>query len=202
MDGKPTYALEGSIFVAGSAINWLREKLKIFQSDDQIEAADERCGGDSNGVYFIPAFTGLGAPHWDPAARASISGLTLDSEREHIITALLQGISLQTMELCNSMTRDSVVLDEIRVDGGMAKNNSFCQCLADLTRYKVSRPDDTESTVRGAAVLAGLGCGKFSGLESATTTWTLDTMFEPSLSMEKRDDIVSGYHKALQQSSS
>ena len=100
------------------------------------------------------------------------------------------------------MTRDSVVLDEIRIDGGMAKNNSFCQCLADLTRYKVSRPDDTESTVKGAGLLAGLGCGKFSGLESAIRNWTLDTMFEPSLSIEKRDDIVSGYEKALQQSSS
>ena len=202
LDGKPTYALEGSVFVAGSAINWLREKLKFFQSDDQTEAAYERCGGDSNGVYFIPAFTGLGAPHWDPAARASISGLTLDTEREHIITALLQGISLQTMELCNSMTKDGVVLQEIRIDGGMAKNKSFCQCLADLTKYKVSRPDDTESTVRGAAVLAGLGCGKFSGIESATRNWALDTTFEPSLSTEKRDDIVSGYQKALQQSSS
>ena len=99
------------------------------------------------------------------------------------------------------MTKDGVVLQEIRIDGGVAKNNSFCQCLADLTRYKVSRPDDTESTVRGAAVLAGLGSGKFSGLESATRNWTLDTMFEPSLSIEKRDDIVSGYQKALQQSS-
>ena len=202
LDGKPTYALEGSLFVAGSAINWLRDKLKIFQRDEQIEAAYEKCGGDSNGVYFIPAFTGLGAPHWDPAVRASISGLTLDSEREHIITALLQGISFQTMELCNSMKKDGVVLQEIRIDGGMAKNNSFCQCLADLTRYKVSRPDDTESTVRGVAILAGLGCGKFSGLEGATRNWTLHTRFEPSLSMEKRNAIVSGYRKALQQSSS
>ena len=100
------------------------------------------------------------------------------------------------------MTKDGVVLQEIRIDGGMAKNNRFCQCLADLTGYKVSRPDDTESTVRGAAVLAGVGCGSFSGLESATGNWKLDTMFDPSLSMEKRDDIVSGYQKALQQSSS
>ena len=122
--------------------------------------------------------------------------------QEHIITALLQGISLQTMELCNSMTKDGVILEEIRVDGGMAKNNSFCQCLADLTRYKISRPDDTESTVKGAAFLAGLGCGKFSRLESATRNWTLDTEFEPSLSMEKREGIVSGYEKALQQVSS
>ena len=197
--GKTCYALEGSIFVAGAAIKWLRDQLYLIDDAAETQAAFERCHGDSNGVVVVPAFTGLGAPHWQPDVRGLITGLTLDSSRDHVITATLQSVALQTAELLRAMAGDGAWVNTLRVDGGMVVNDALCQFLADILDVQVQRPKDVETTAKGAAVLAALGCGQLADLEDAASAWQLDQTFSPLMPRERRQQLVEGYARAVAQ---
>ena len=197
--GQTCYALEGSIFVAGVAIKWLRDQLSLIDNVAETQAAFERCQGDSNGVVVVPAFTGLGAPHWQPDVRGLITGLTLDSSRDHVITATLQSVVLQTAELLRAMAGDGAVVKTLRVDGGMVVNDALCQFLADILDVQVQRPKDVETTAKGAAVLAALGCGQLADLEDAASAWQLDQTFSPLMPRERRQQLVEGYARAVAQ---
>lgn len=199
INGQATYALEGSIFVAGVAIKWLRDSLGLIDDAAETEAAFERTGGNSGGVYVVPAFTGLGAPYWQPDARGMITGLSLDSTRDHVVTATLQAIALQTNELLDAMAADGAKVAELRVDGGMVVNNAFCQFLANILDVPVARPADVETTALGAGMLAALGAGLYPDLASAGTAWQLDRRFEPDLSRDARDKLLAGYQAAIRQ---
>ena len=199
VDGRTTYALEGSIFVAGVAIKWLRDLLGLIEDAEDTEAAFERCAGDTGGVFVVPAFTGLGAPYWAPAARGLITGLTLDTSRDQVVTAFLQGVVFAAQELVAAMHNDGATLTEIRVDGGMVVNNALCQFIADMLHVPVERPAHTETTALGAAMLAGIGHGTYASLEDATRAWALDRIFTPAMDPERRHELLSGYERAVNQ---
>ena len=171
--GRMTYAMEGSIFVAGAAIKWLRDGLKIIGSAAE-SAGMAASVGESHGVYLVPAFVGLGAPHWDPDARGLICGLTFDTTAAHLVRAALESIAYQTLDLTQAMQRDGANRTQaIRVDGGMAANDWFCQFLADILEARVERPAELETTALGAAFLAGLATGVWSDLSAITHTWAI-----------------------------
>ena len=195
--GRMTYAMEGSIFVAGAAIKWLRDGLKIIRSAGESEALAASVG-ESHGVYLVPAFVGLGAPHWDPNARGLICGLTFDTTPAHLVRAALEAIAYQTLDLTQAMQRDGAQRTRaIRVDGGMAANDWFCQFLADILEARVERPAELETTALGAAFLAGLATGLWSDLAAITRTWALQAVFEPRMSGARRTDLVAGWQRAL-----
>jgi glycerol kinase len=197
--GQTCYALEGSIFVAGVAIKWLRDQLSLIDDAAETQAAFERCQGDSNGVVVVPAFTGLGAPHWQPDVRGLITGLTLDSSRDHVITATLQSVVLQTAELLRAMAGDGAVVETLRVDGGMVVNDALCQFLADILDVQVQRPQDVETTAKGAAVLAALGSGQLADLQDAASAWRLDQTFTAMMPQERRQQLLDSYARAVTQ---
>ena len=170
--GITTYALEGSIFNAGVAIKWLRDTLGLIESAADTERAARRIGGDTGGVFVVPAFTGLGAPHWRPDARGLITGLTLDSNRDQIVTATLKAIGFQTADLLGAVAADGVAATELRVDGGMVVNDWFCQFLADVAGMAVVRPASIETTVLGAGLLAAVGAGLHGDMGAASRAWT------------------------------
>jgi len=199
MAGQTTYALEGSIFVAGVAIKWLRDQLGLISTAAETEAAFERTGGDAAGVFVVPAFTGLGAPFWRPHARGIIAGLTLDSSRDHVITAFLQSVVYQTHDLLGAMAMDGAPVATLRVDGGMVVNPQFCQFLADVLNIPVERPTDIETTALGAAMLAGVGQGLFENLEAASSQWACDRRFTAGITSDHRDTLLRGYKQALEQ---
>ncbi|MDF2605246.1 glycerol kinase GlpK [Sphingomonas sp.] len=197
LDGVTTYALEGSIFVAGAAIKWLRDGLGIITHASQTNDMATKVP-DSHGVYMVPAFVGLGAPHWDPAARGSIHGLTLDSSAAHLARAALEAVAYQTLDLAEAMVADGGSRPErLRVDGGMAANDWLCGFLADLTDMAVERPADLETTARGAAFHAGLASGLWSGLDELAALWSPDRLFEPSMTAQARAPLVAGWHDAV-----
>lgn len=198
IDGQVSYALEGSIFVAGVGVKWLQGNQLISQASD-TEADFAACQGDSGGVYFVPAFTGLGAPYWQPGATGLITGLTLDSTRAQIVTAMLQAVVFQTEELLRAMQTDGAVIEEVRVDGGMVVNDYLCQFLADILDLPVLRPRDVETTAMGAGVLAGIGIGHYEGLSEAAAAWRLDREFVPQMPDEQRAELLRGYRRAVQQ---
>ncbi len=194
--GQTTYALEGSILSAGSTIQWLRDKLKIIR--DGAHAGElAQTVEDTGGVYLVPAFVGLGAPHWDPDARAAILGLSRGSEIAHIARAALESVAFQTAELLEAMAADGVTPAEIRVDGGMARNDWFLQTLADLTGVGVRRPANTETTVLGAAILAAVGAGLAGSLQEAAALWRLDGAFDPHGDGERRIERLAGWKRAV-----
>jgi glycerol kinase len=199
INGQTSYALEGSIFVAGVAIQWLRDQLGLIDHAADTAEAFARTGGDSGGVYVVPAFTGLGAPHWQPQARGLIAGLTLDSNKDHIITAFLQSVAFQTRTLLQAMAADGAPVATLRVDGGMVVNGAFCQFLCDLLDVPVQRPADVETTVRGAGVLAAIGAGLFSDLTEAAALWQLGADFAPAMDGDHRQALVAGYDRAVAQ---
>lgn len=199
LNGKTTYALEGSVFVAGVAIKWLRDKLGLIDHVSETHAAYENTGGDSGGVFVVPAFTGLGAPHWQPRARGTICGITLDTGRDQIVTAFLQSIVFQSADLLDAMAADGALVKTIRVDGGMAVNDSLCQALADVLNLSLERPQDIETTARGAAVLAALGAGLIADMAAATSAWQLGRAFAPSMRDERRRELRDGFAHAVQQ---
>lgn len=183
--GQATYALEGSILSAGSTIQWLRDQLRVIR--DGAHAGElAQTVADTGGVYLVPAFVGLGAPYWDPDARAAILGLSRGSEIAHIARAALESVAFQTAELLEAMAADGAAPAELRVDGGMARNDWFLQTLADVTGVAVRRPANTETTVLGAAMLAAVGAGLARTLEDAASLWRLDGAFEPELADEQR----------------
>ncbi|WP_066554877.1 glycerol kinase GlpK [Croceicoccus bisphenolivorans] len=194
---ETTYALEGSIFVAGAAVKWLRDSLGIVES--AAHSADLAASIDHNeGVYMVPAFTGLGAPHWDPHARASILGMTLGTTRAHIARATLESVAYQTMDLVDAMIADGAPApDVMRVDGGMAANDWFCGFLADMLATRVDRPAELETTARGAAALAGIGAGLFPDLAAIEAISNFDRSFEPGITAEDRKAHADGWHAAL-----
>jgi glycerol kinase len=199
INGEPSYALEGSIFVAGVAIQWLRDQLGLIEHAADTADAFARTGGDTHGVYVVPAFTGLGAPYWQPQARGLITGLTLDSNKDHIVTAFLQSVAFQTRTLLQAMAADGAPVSTLRVDGGMVVNDAFCQFLCDLLNVPVERPADVETTVRGAGVLAAIGAGLFADLQEAAELWQLGRRFDPDMADDQRQGLADGYDQAVAQ---
>jgi glycerol kinase len=199
--GVASYAIEGSIFTAGSVVQWLRDALGVISSAAEIEALAARAQ-DAAGLYFIPAFTGLGAPYWDPAARGAILGLTRDAGAPEIARAALDAVCYQTRDLLEAMGRDMASAglgapNVLKIDGGMARNDGFCQRLANLTGRAVVRPTITETTALGAACLAGLASGLFRDLADIAAAWSLDRSFEPHLLGPTRDALYDGWKDAV-----
>lgn len=199
LDGKICYALEGSIFVAGAAIQWLRDGLGILKSAAETEAIATSVESN-NGVYLVPAFTGLGAPYWNPHARASITGLTRGATAAHIVRAGLEAQAYQTEDLMQAMQEDAgKPFTEIRVDGGMVKNNWVCQFIADMTAKPVLRPEIIETTALGAAYLAGLHVGIFKTVDDIAAAWTCEHTFTPEMDEAQRTKLYAGWQKAVKQ---
>ena len=196
LDGKVCYGLEGSVFVAGSAMQWLRDELGLINSAAESEAIAERTGVVTD-VCVVPAFTGLGAPYWDPYARGAILGLSRGSSREQIVTATLQAIALQTADLIAAMSDDGFSPAVIRVDGGMVRNNWFLQFLADILKVPVERPVNVESTALGAAYLAGLCAGVFASTEVIASMWKSERVFSPAMDDEQRNALLSSWKEAV-----
>ena len=197
LGGQTTYALEGSILSAGAAIQWLRDGLGLFAQTAEIEAL-AASARDTGGVYLVPAFTGLGAPYWDPHARAAIVGLTRASGRAEIARAGLDSVVYQTRDLLDAMAADGVRPAVLKVDGGMAQNGLFLQRLADVLAVPIRRPKIAEATAWGAACLAGLGCGAFTSLEEIAGLWQADVVIEPQLDTDIVERDFTGWHAALQ----
>ena len=197
LDGETTYALEGSIFVAGAAVQWLRDGLRLFADAAQSEAL-AAAAASTGGVYMVPAFTGLGAPYWDADARGALVGLTRDSGAAEITRAALEAVCYQTRDLLEAMTSDGAPLPPaLRVDGGMAANDWTMQFLADILDTPVERPVVTETTALGAAYLAGLATGYFSGMEDVARHWQCDKRFEPGMADSQRTDLYAGWKAAV-----
>ncbi|MBX9883334.1 MAG: glycerol kinase, partial [Novosphingobium sp.] len=198
LNGETTYALEGAIFVAGAAVKWLRDGLKIITHASDTHDMAVRVP-DNHGVYMVPAFVGLGAPHWNPDARGLICGLTLDAGAGHIARAALESVAYQTLDMINAMREDANPGDAaLRIDGGMAANDWLGQFLSDVLVAPVERPVSVETTALGAAFLAGLATGVWSDLAALEATWTSDRRFEPKMSAGLRSELVAGWHKAVE----
>lgn len=195
--GTVNYALEGSIFVAGSVVQWLRDGLGIIRSSSEIEALAASVP-DNGGVYLVPALTGLGAPYWDQYAKGSITGLTRGTTAAHIARAALEGIAFQTMDIVDAMQKDAdVVLSELKVDGGASKNNLMMQFQADILNTSVIRPKETETTARGAAYLAGLAVGFWASIDELRGQWEVDRSFAPKAGAEKVAAARKGWAEAV-----
>jgi glycerol kinase len=196
-DAEVTYALEGSVFIAGAAIQWLRDGLGIIAHAAETEALAAEVE-DTGGVYFVPAFVGLGAPYWDSYARGAIVGLTRGTDRRHLARAALEAICYQSRDLLDAMTADAGIhLEALRADGGAAGNNLLMQLQADLLGVPVQRPVVTETTALGAAYLAGLAVGYWSGLDEIAAQWQVDAEFAPGMAQEKRDALYAGWQRAV-----
>lgn len=199
LDGKITYALEGSIFVAGAAIQWLRDELHLISSAGETEALCKEVE-DTCGVYLVPAFVGLGAPYWDPYARGALTGLTRGANRNHIVRATVESMAYQTYDVLHAMEQDAgIPLAELRVDGGAAANSFLLQFQSDITGVPVLRPSTLETTALGAAYLAGLAVGYWDDLTEIRRNWQVSAAFNPSLSQETAAEKVDGWHHAVQQ---
>ena len=197
LNGQTSYALEGSIFVAGAAIQWLRDGLKLIQHAGETEAL-ARQAGEHTGVYLVPAFTGLGAPYWDPTARGAIFGLTRDTGIAQIVAAGLQSVCFQTRDLLEAMQADGAQSTAaLRVDGGMVINNWVVQELANILGVTVDRPQVTETTALGAAYLAGLQLGIFKNLDDIATHWACERTFAPEMAETQRDALYEGWLDAI-----
>jgi glycerol kinase len=196
--GRMAYALEGSIFVAGAAVKWLRDGLKLIDSAAATAALAARVP-DDHGVFLVPAFVGLGAPYWEPGARGVICGLTLDASPAHLARAALESVAFQTLDLTEAMARDGARRPvAIRVDGGMAANDWFCQFLADILDARVERPVELETTALGAAFLAGLAAGVWRDLDAVAATWHRAAEFSPSMSAARRTGLIAGWRQAIE----
>lgn len=197
LDGKVTYALEGSIFVGGSVVQWLRDGLRLIHVSSEIEALAASVA-DTGGVYFVPALTGLGAPWWDQNARGTITGLSRGTTAAHIARAALEGIAFQTYDIAEAMEKDAgLKLRELKVDGGASRNNLLMQFQSDILRSRVVRPTVTETTARGAAYLAGLAVGYWKSLDDISGQWEADRCFKPQQSQEYADKAVAGWRDAV-----
>ncbi len=201
LEGRRTYAIEGSIFVAGAAVQWLRDKLGIVTTAAETEAL-ARTVPDTRGVYLVPAFTGLGAPYWDPEARGALIGLDRDCSKAHVIRATLESVAYQTSDLMAAMLADAenAGIDRattLRVDGGMVANDFVCQSLADITGLEVERPQVIETTALGAAYHAGLAAGVYGGLGDIEQAWKLERRFVPEMSVADREERLAGWRAAV-----
>lgn len=197
LDGKINYALEGSIFVAGAAIQWLRDEMKLVESSEDSEYMAQKVK-DTNGCYVVPAFTGLGAPHWDQYARGTIVGITRGVNKNHIIRATLESVAYQVNDVLEAMKADSGIdLAGLKVDGGASANNFLMQVQADLINAPVLRPRCVETTAMGAAYLAGLAVGYWENKEAVIQNWAIDRVFEPVINGEERAYKISGWNRAV-----
>ncbi len=197
LNGKVTYDLEGSAFNAGSVIKWLRDELRMISEPSECDFLAESVE-DSNGIYLVPAFTGLGAPYWDMYARGCIVGLTRGTNRAHFARAVLESITYQVTDLIEAMSKDSeILISEIRVDGGASVSNVMLQIQADMAGAKVNRPKLVETTALGAAYMAGLAVGFWNSLEEIETDREVDRIFIPNVNTEKREKMLKGWHKAV-----
>ncbi len=197
LDGRVTYAMEGSIFVAGSAVQWLRDGIHVIQSARETEALASSLSSNK-GIYLVPAFTGLGAPHWDPHARAAVFGMTRDTGPAELVRATLEAVCYQTRDLLVAMANDGAVSPKtLRVDGGMVGNDWLLQFLSNLIDVAVERPRVTETTALGAAFLAGLQVGVFDSLDTLKSLWRRDTRFTPALAEAERHQLLRGWEQAV-----
>jgi glycerol kinase len=195
--GQTEYALEGSVFITGAVVQWLRDGLKIIRTAPEVEELAASVP-DNGGVYFVPGFVGLGAPHWDPYARGTIVGLSRGSTAAHIARAAVEGIAYQVADILLAMTADSgVKLAELRVDGGASKNDLLMQFQADILGIPVVRPNETETTALGSAYLAALAVGYYKSLDELASHWAIDRTFEPKMSADQRQKLQSEWNKAL-----
>ncbi len=198
VDGKVEYALEGSIFVAGSAIQWLRDGLRLINDAKETEAYAKRVTS-SDGVYVVPAFVGLGTPYWDSDVRGAVFGLTRGTEKEHFIRATLESLAYQTRDVLTAMEQDSgIEMSALRVDGGAVKNDFLMQFQGDIINAPVERPEINETTALGAAYLAGLAVGFFKDKEQIAAHWKMDRRFEPEMDETESDALYDGWKKAVQ----
>ena len=197
LDGKVNYALEGSIFVAGAAIQWLRDEMRFVDSAPDSEYMAKKVK-DTNGCYVVPAFTGLGAPHWDQYARGTVVGITRGVNKYHIIRATLESLAYQVNDVLTAMRADSgLALEALKVDGGASANNLLMQMQSDISNAPVNRPVCVETTAMGAAYLAGLAVGYWSSKEDVIKNWAIDRTFEPELGEEERQAKIKGWNKAV-----
>ena len=197
VDGSPTYAFEGSIFSAGSAIQWLRDGIGVIPDAAASQDLARRLP-NNGGVFIVPAFTGLGAPYWDPDARGAVLGVTRDTSPAHFARAALEAVGYQTLDLLRAMAADGAQEPvELRVDGGMAVNDWLCQFIADIAGCVVQRPENIETTVLGAALLAATGAGLLDNLSSTAQTWRADRQFQPTMSSDERDKLYAGWQDAV-----
>jgi glycerol kinase len=195
---RAEYALEGSVFIAGAVVQWLRDSLGIIRSSAEVEHL-ARSVPDNGGVYFVPAFVGLGTPHWDPYARGAVHGLTRGATAGHLARAALEAIAYQTADVLCAMEADSGIrLAELRVDGGAARNDFLMQFQADVLGVPVARPRILETTALGAAYLAGLGIGYWSGADEIARQWQADRVFEPTMDPGRAQELMAGWRKAVQ----
>ena len=194
--GKTSYAMEGSIFIAGAGVQWLRDKLNFFKKASETENIVKSLK-DNKGVYLVPAFTGLGAPYWDANARGVLSGLTRDTGPKEIIRATIESVAYQTYDLFEAMKHDGLKPKLVKVDGGMVMNNWFSQFLSDVINIKVSRPKVQETTALGAAFMAGLHIGVYKSLKDISTNWQLDRNFTPKIKPKERNNLVKGWSEAI-----
>lgn len=196
IDGKVTYALEGSIFIAGAVVQWLRDELGIIKTSGEVEDLAGTVK-DTGGVYMVPAFAGLGAPHWDQHARGTITGITRGTNSAHFARAALESIAYQTMDVLKSMEADAgTPIRELRVDGGATANNLLMQFQADILKSRVIRPKITEVTALGSAYLAGLATGFWVGIDEISEQWQVDRNFEPT-ELENYDELIDGWNRAI-----
>ncbi|HWQ79740.1 MAG TPA: glycerol kinase GlpK [Anaerovoracaceae bacterium] len=197
LSGKVQYALEGSVFIGGAVIQWLRDEMRLISESRDAEYYAQKVE-DTGGVYLVPAFTGLGAPYWDMYARGCIVGLTRGTRPEHIIRAAQESIAYQSLELVNAMEKDSgMILDELNVDGGASRDRFLMQFQADVLNKRVCRPKIRETTALGAAYLAGLATGVWKSREEIKKLWSCDVIFEPDMEDSKRQKMLNGWEKAV-----
>lgn len=200
VDGKVEYALEGSIFVAGAVVQWLRDEMKLISTAAESEYFAQKVQ-DSNGVYLVPAFVGMGAPYWDSYARGTMVGLTRGANRNHIIRAALESIAYQTRDVLEAMEEDSgIKLRTLKVDGGAVANNFLMQFQADILGVDVYRPNIIETTALGAAYLAGLGVGFWTDKDEIAKRWKVDRVFKPEMEVERQEILYQGWRKAVERS--
>lgn len=199
-DGKVRYALEGSIFMAGAAIQWLRDEMQLIQTSKESEDC-ALAVEDSNGVYVVPAFTGLGAPHWDQYARGTVVGLTRGVNKNHFVRATLESLAYQTYDVLKAMETDSgIKLSALKVDGGACANNFLMQFQSDILDTKVERPECVETTALGAAYLAGIAVGYWKDIDDVRANWKLERTFEPNMADDYRNRSIEGWHEAVKRS--
>ena len=200
IDDKIQYALEGSIFMGGASIQWLRDELRMIKSAKDSETYANKVE-DTNGVYVVPAFTGLGAPYWDMYARGTVLGLTRGAKKEHLIRATLESIAYQTKDVINVMEQDSNInLKYLKVDGGASSNSFLMQFQSDILNINIDRPEIVETTALGAAYLAGLAVGFYKSKDEITSKWKVEKEFSPIMDKDKREKLYKGWKKAVSRS--
>jgi len=196
LNGKITYALEGSIFIAGAGVQWLRDKIKLINNAYETEKIAKSIK-NNNGVYLVPAFTGLGAPYWSPNSRGVLSGLTRSTDWQNIVRAVIESVAYQSFDLFKAMNNDGLKPKVVKVDGGMVSNNWFSQFLSDILDIKVIRPKINETTALGAAFIAGLYIGEFNSFKSISKKWKIDKRFNPNIDKLSRIKLLKGWEQAI-----